>query len=551
MGFSTITTVDGEGKFRSLFDKYMDSNNLDIHDFILSIPSSLDDSITVLNKTPDSFNEYSLENRRNLISVINDFHNKAGTLTESTRKRINLLNNKDAKIIVAIHQPNLFAFGGVFKKIVLLETLAQKLEKSNTLVIPLFLIIDHDFMDDKWMHTAKLPNMRSANGILDLRYPINEYKRWKISCKTEPPTQSILNSWENQIYKWIKNDKNLSKDEIRSYTKNFEKLWDLVVESLTTSNNYAEFNSFIISKLTNNVWNYETLFTNLSNLSRVFKGGYNFLLSNSNIYSDSLEKSESFFREHGISTGVSAKSNKNSPLWLHCICGSKGSSVVKKNEKEEIFLVGKCISCKKQLSLRIGSFQNISIPEDHLDKISPRAIPILLLLARELKISGYISGTGGSLGYTIVGKKVFDDLGIKLPSMIVWPAVDKYSGFAQKEAINYLKDKNITDLDRIFKEIEGKNDKYKNLIKPLVSKRQKIYKDPNELNNLLKELFYYKQEQRNLKDLQKNILKVKNTLNLKPCLIDYIVNFGIIEVGNKWKDSLIKNNDFTKPLILD
>ena len=54
------------------------------------------------------------------------------------------------------------------------------------------------------------------------------------------------------------------------------------------SNNFSEFNSFIMSKLINNVWNYRTLFVNLSELYQTFKQGYNFLISNHETYINSL-----------------------------------------------------------------------------------------------------------------------------------------------------------------------------------------------------------------------------------------------------------------------
>ena len=72
-------------------------------------------------------------------------------------------------------------------------------------------------------------------------------------------------------------------------------------------------------------------------------------------------------------------------------------------------------SANAYLARKIYRYQSarngkVSIPENKIDMVSPRAIPILLLLSRELAISGYISGTGGSIGYTIVGKRVFDEL---------------------------------------------------------------------------------------------------------------------------------------------
>ena len=552
MGSNTVATIDGDSKLSAIFSRYLNSSDSDISRFVQSIPSKFEDAVDILNKNPlPETDEFVGSNRELLKKVVTNFHTKAGTLNEKTRNQIDSLTNKRSKIIVGIHQPNLFAFSGVFKKIVLLETLANRSIRNNDTIVPLFLIVDHDFMDDKWMHVAKLPSIRNTTGVLDLRYPINDSKRWKISSMTESPTRSLVNYWENQIYNWIKNNKDLSKSEVKSLYERFKEFWSIVEEAFLLSDNYSEFNSIIMSKIVNNFWNYKTLFVNLSDLSQVFQRGYNFLLSENERYLNSLEKSESYFREHGIYTGVSANLNKHSPLWLHCDCGSKASSKISREDNGEILLIGKCISCKKNLSLSIGKNGKISIPEDKIEMVSPRAIPILLLLSRELAISGYISGTGGSIGYTIVGKRVFDELQIKLPPMMLWAGADVFTGIAQREASRYLEENGISNMTEFFIQINQKNDELRKKIEPLILKRNEIYENKAQLQDLLSDLFYYKQEQRKVKDIIKNVQKSKNALKLRSCIIDYAVNMGIEHVEHEWSHKLVENNDLTKPVVLN
>ena len=552
MGSNTVATIDGDSKLSAIFSRYLNSSDSDISRFVQSIPSKFEDAVDILNKNPlPETDEFVGSNRELLKKVVTNFHTKAGTLNEKTRNQIDSLTNKRSKIIVGIHQPNLFAFSGVFKKIVLLETLANRSIRNNDTIVPLFLIVDHDFMDDKWMHVAKLPSIRNTTGVLDLRYPINDSKRWKISSMTESPTRSLVNYWENQIYNWIKNNKALSKSEVKSLYERFKEFWSIVEEAFLLSDNYSEFNSIIMSKIVNNFWNYKTLFVNLSDLSQVFQRGYNFLLSENERYLNSLEKSESYFREHGIYTGVSANLNKHSPLWLHCDCGSKASSKISREDNGEILLIGKCISCKKNLSLSIGKNGKISIPEDKIEMVSPRAIPILLLLSRELAISGYISGIGGSIGYTIVGKRVFDELQIKLPPMMLWAGADVFTGIAQREASRYLEENGISNMTEFFIQINQKNDELRKKIEPLILKRNEIYENKAQLQDLLSDLFYYKQEQRKVKDIIKNVQKSKNALKLRSCIIDYAVNMGIEHVEHEWSHKLVENNDLTKPVVLN
>ena len=552
MGHITTTAIDGQTRFKSIFSKYLEIGDMDIDNFIQSIPSKFDIAVKAISDIQiPNFEETVLSNRRKLRDAIYDFHQRSGTLTSKVKSQIELIENEKLKIIVAIHQPNLFAFSGVFKKIVMLETLSNNLEKPDDAPLPLFLIIDHDFMDDSWVHVAKLPSMKNSSGILDIRYPMNDVKRWKIIFKTDPPTHSLVSSWENQVYTWIKSDKSISKENRKRLYNNLEKFWQFVEESLSSSKNYSEFNSHIMAKIINIVWDYKTLFVNLSELSNAFKNGYNFLLSNNDVYLKSLERSETFFRNHGIHNGISSNSSKYSPLWLNCSCGSKGYSILNKDENGNANLKGKCISCKRDLFIKVGTKNNISIPVDKLSLVSPRAIPILLLLSRELKISSYITGTGGSLGYTIIGKRVYDDLKIKMPLLLLWASNDVYTGFAQKEALRVLQENNINDVSKFLIDANNKNHDFENKIKPLVSKRKLVYKDKDVLKNLLDDLLHYKKEQRNLKSLINNVEKSNNALTLKPCIIDYVVNFGMDSISNMWSSSLIKNNDFASPLILN
>ena len=552
MGSNTVATIDGDSKLNAIFSRYLNTSDSDISRFVPSIPSKFDEAVDILSNSPiPETDEFVGSNREILKKVTTDFHAKAGTLNKKIIKQIDSLSDERLKIIVGIHQPNLFAFSGVFKKIILLESLANHSKGKNYTIVPLFLIIDHDFMDDKWMHVAKLPSIRNATGVLDLRYPINDSKRWKISSMTDSPTRSLINYWENQIYNWIKNNKDLSKSEVKALYDRFQKFWNIVEEAFLLADNYSEFNSIIMSKIANNIWNYETLFVNLSDLSRVFQRGYNFLLSENESYLNSLEKSETYFREHGIYTGVSANLNKHSPLWLHCDCGSKASSKISRRHNGEIVLIGKCISCKKNLSLSIGTNGKVLIPENKIGMVSPRAIPILLLLSRELAISGYISGTGGSLGYTIVGKRVFDELRIRLPTMMLWAGNDVFTGIAQREASKYLEENEISNMSEFFIEINHKNDELRKKIEPLISRRNEIYGNKDQLQGLLDNLFYYKQEQRKIKDIIKNVQKSKNALKLKSCIIDYAVNIGIEHIEHEWSHRLVENNDLTKPVLLN
>ncbi len=117
--------------------------------------------------------------------------------------------------------------------------------------------------------------------------------------------------------------------------------------------------------------------------------------------------------------------------------------------------------------------------------------------------------------------------------------------------VQLLHENDIGDISEFLKNAKIKSKEYRDKINPLIDKRNQIYTDKNALSGLLNELFYYKNEQRKLKSLVKIVEKSHNALSLKPCLLDYIVNFGMDKISNKWSNTLVKNKDFSYPLKLD
>jgi hypothetical protein len=545
---------------KSLFSQYERVNNPILSDYISSIPESLSDAVKRVRKQLTVTNtENILSNRRKLAKHIAAFHGQAGTDFQAVdQNRINI-QDPSAQILVSIHQPNLFAYGGVFKKIVLLQTIKSILEKgndasdTNTRFVNLFLIVDHDFMDDVWIRVAQLPSVRHSDGILELRMPITASNRWKLVRNMEVPPVTIVEHWRKQVTSWIKNGSlslGLGKDKRLALFENLEEFWKEVEESYNRARSYADLNSFIMSRVVNKIWGYDTLFVRLSDISEVFEGGFNYLLNNFRKYSGILSESDMMFLRSGINTGVSQSTYLNAPVWLHCKCGSKAS--VKLNDIESgIFdLSGTCMSCKRPLTVRLNGSDSCCIPSSILNELSPRAIPILLLLSRDLGICCYASGTGGSMGYTMVGRLAFKELSIKMPVTVVWASEDFYSGLGQREALLSLKFKNSAEVINYAEQLRITLSNFNAKVAPLLSKRADLAKYGQDIQDVLNELAVLKQEQRNTRQLLKISDKVIKASTLKPCMIDYAVNFGLENTENMWRNNLIQNDDLAKPITM-
>ena len=554
VGNSTAREEQAPLQVKTLFSKYRGVENPTITEYISSVPNTLSEAVDLINSTwfNESFSatDYTLTNREHLSEYVRRFHTAANTLTPAVNSAIGLLSDPSSKLLVSIHQPNLFAYGGVYKKIVLLETLKGLAEskKPNSKLVNLFLIVDHDFLDDIWMRTAQLPSIRNKGGVLEIRTPVSNTKRWQMVCNTPPPHKQILESWRKQLKLWIKNaaTNNFDKSVL---LRNFEGLWTDVEGAFIRSKSYSDFNAFFQSRVVNGIWGYKTLFVRLSDISPVFDKGFEFLLSGYDKYSSAVEKAEKYFLERNISTGVSSTAYLNAPVWIHCKCGSKASAKVRE-DKVGIILRGKCMSCKSDLQINFENTKGLKLSKEVIHKVSPRAIPILLLLSKELGIGCYASGTGGSVGYTIVGSLIFKELSIKMPLTVVWPADDMYVGLGQSEALEYLQLRQRSDVIDYLRTLRAEDFAMSREIRPMLEERNLLVSEGQPIDEILSKLFKLKERQRKIHSMIKVVEKVRNSLQIKPCFLDYGINFGVKNTEANWRNNLIKNNNLMLPLHL-
>ncbi|HYT42057.1 MAG TPA: hypothetical protein VEP90_06910, partial [Methylomirabilota bacterium] len=177
-------------------------------------------------------------------------------------------------------------------------------------------------------------------------------------------------------------------------------------------------------------------------------------------------------------------------------------------------------------------------------------IPILLLLSRDLGISCYASGTGGSMGYTMVGAMVFKELSIKMPVTLVWAAIDVYHGIGQAQALELLPLSKKADIANYLDILKRRNLDYKNKIDPLIVERTRLRRAGKSMDSVLLDLDKLKKEQRKIRLLIKVAEKVKNAIETKPSIIDYAINFGVANTEALWRRNLLKNDNLAASLTM-
>src|ERR687884_1229435 len=166
-----------------LFPKAELANEPEVFDLTKSLPQTFREAEKLLYSNDSEVEDNMLQNRIRLATFIRKFHSEADTLDDNIRKQSILLNDPATKLLVSAHQPNLFAYGGIFKKVVLLETLKTTIENyKQGKIINLFVVVDHAFIDEIWMRRAQLPSFHHSSGLMQLRFSVNPSKKWQMVC---------------------------------------------------------------------------------------------------------------------------------------------------------------------------------------------------------------------------------------------------------------------------------------------------------------------------------------------------------------------------------
>jgi hypothetical protein len=523
-------------------------NFVEIVEFANSLPQTFEEAMKLLCSNHIYVKDDVLPNRIRLASLSRKFHSEADTLTNTIENQWALLNDPATKLFVSTHQPNLFAYSAIFKKVVLLETLKTTIEKHKEWgIVNLFVIIDHDFINKIWMRRAQLPSFHDSSGLLQLRFSVDDSKMWDMVSNVPRPPETILYNWRREIISWIKKSSS-SPSHRAKMVDNLNSFWEIVESAYSKARSYSDFNAFLMSKIINSIWGYNTLFVRLSEISKVFQNGFQFLISNLTTYTDALRRTEQMLLSRGESTGVSSTSYEKAPMWLHCNCGSKAPLTVSRQEK--FVFTSSCISCKKELTLDFAADgSNRPDLSKVISFISPRAIAIPLLLSLDLQISCYCSGKGG-LGYLTDANAISNHLGIAWPLTLVWGSKDDYIGIAQNQALNAIHMK-IPEAKSRLQELHSRNDEYETKIRKLVNKRTELAKANSSLSSILEDLFQLKQEQRRIRREIVILEKATKILNLSPCILDYAVNFGMVYTEKQWRRHLLENGNLTATVSFD
>ena len=528
--------------------------------FIQDFTELADSCVSFYKHTRDKTSLERVRGRRSdLAGFAEIFHKDCGTLTASVQERIADLKDGRGVILMTAHQPNFFAYSGVLRKATLNFVLAKRLEKLlGVPVVSFFGIADQDFTDDRWVRSCQLPAVQRSGGILSLDMKLPE--RLMLN-RVRKPSRNVLQKWNAEIERWLDDAissvkrlrKALDLPEVCSPAcaatlhENFASFWNLVEGCHERAEQFSDFNAFLMSKIVNEVWGYDTVFARFSECQQAFVDEFRFLLSRFTDYSRLLREATQIPREAGVEGGVSEHEPLLAPFWYHCDCGSKVKLRLIARDGS-LLGEGRCMNCEEHHALAFGATNDPDISAI-ASRISARAIPMCLVFFNGLVPSCYVGGVGG-IRYLMEAEHVAKALGVPFPPVTVWRPHDRYLGAGQMEARLELKricsDLGAPDLaaakEMLRSRIAEIHERLDTLEASKKSAVERLKEHPND-EALKEEVTSISMSQTRIKRSSnlsvishelKILENISTVLDLIPSIIDYTVNIGLKETSEQW-----------------
>jgi len=506
--------------------------------------------------------------RRALTKWIRKFHQDCGTLTPEVEQALGNLEDPHCLLLMTAHQPNLFAYSGVFRKATLNHVLSENLSKRLDVPVACFFgIADQDFTDDRWVKSAILPDVERRNGVLELRANLPKHLMLN---KAKKPSEHLLGAWRKQIETWYDQKYDSASRSCKALqldftaaravlAKNFEAFWEIVETAHSRAKNFADFNAFVISQIVNGIWGYPTIFARFSECQQIFESQFCFLLSHFQEYSQNLKGVAS---SPNLGNGVFADEYKTLPFWYHCECGSK-ARLEAKLEGDSFVGAGICLRCRKEYLLDFSSKVQPKM-QCALPSISARSLSMPLVFFDGLKVGAYVGGVGGR-EYLRQAKYIAEKLGMVFPPIVVWRPHDIYIGISQLDALLSFRLLSGTfDLSKITSVISDLKVKLRVIeasLQQLDARKEKLAETvETDRKEVILETMEIAAEQNKIRSktgftvfirelkLLENMLEVAR---LYPSIIDYAVNIGISAVSEQWLAFLRGNQSLLSDVTME
>ncbi|MDD1775869.1 MAG: hypothetical protein LUP94_00780 [Candidatus Methanomethylicus sp.] len=519
-----------------------------------------DACITFYSKRSGRAEPEGLRRRRAaLAKCAEGFHYECGTSSPILKDKLRMLQEEDCIVLMTAHQPNLFPYSGVLRKTTLIFALSKKLEERlGVPIVSLYGIADQDFTDDRWVRSLQLPACTRKDGVVEIKVDLPGRK---MLHRVPKPPQAIMEKAKSETKRWLDEISSSVGNLLREMSipfrpgselaSNMNAFMSMAEECYSRAESYSDFNSYLTSKVVNELWGYDTVFTRFSDCQHIFAGETAFFIENFEAYSGYLREAIARSESKGLGGGVSCLEPESAPFWRNCECGGKARLSLTR-EPDLLVFSGNCISCGHQYRLDIEKSKPM-LPENVLPFIFPRSIPMILTFFKGFLPSCYVGGVGG-MTYLQEVQHIAKSMDIPLPPIAIWRPRDRYLGVGQLEALlqlermqsflgstdyasaKILMEQRIAEIRRRTEELqESKRAVYRQLEKnpgdaTLKQQLMKLNSDQAAHNR--------SSDYHGLSRDMVILGNIPNTLYLAPSIIDYAVNIGIKETSEKWLQHL-------------
>jgi hypothetical protein len=502
---------------------------------------------------------YILRQRKEIGSFARKFSAKALALTKSDNavlsrieSKINSLSQKDPDDIILLmsaHQPNLFPYSGVTRKIALMVALREEIKeitRASKEVVCFYGIADHDFIHNKWIRSAELPAPMRKEGTLRYSVKIPQKDVMLPANKISKPSIETIDSWKSQTRNWLHENATMAQKYVRLHylsptsnsmdlesivRGNEEDFWRLVYAAYSVSETLGEFNSILLYLIAVEIFEEPILFANFSDCFTIFGDEYSWMLDNAKLFSEIITSSEAKLKSSGIDSGLAEDIGEVFPVWLKCSCGSKYRLA---EQSKAIF--GKCQRCGSEISYSIQELKELTQKDPEL--FEPRSITMPIAFAKSTDMSCYIGGIGG-LGYLLHTREISDQFQSPLPPTPFWYVDDIY--ISLELLCSALQVKRLAKLYSVAlpKQIgmdSGKIDNAASIIISVIeSEMSKGALPRNPETQRDKQLLY----------------NIKTSVKSKGCMLDYAINIGLKSNFEQWIQFLRNDGRMQVPVKLE
>ena len=450
--------------------------------------------------------------------------------------KIDLLQNGSPESVIVLmtaHQPNLFAYSGVLRKIVLISVLQRLIsEETGKHVLLFYGIADHDFAHNKWVRSAELGAPLRKEGLLRYSVKISQKDAMLPSNKIPKPPLETFRFWKDQTLSWLNENVVMAKKYIKtnqletlldpevSSKDQFEGFWTDVERIYGSSHNLADFSSKLLTFVASEYWKQEVIFANFSECFKVFGKEYSWMFNSVNDFSNIIQRNENTLKLEGVDSGLAQDVSEIFPLWLKCACGSKYRLTLDSSK-----VSGRCVRCGSEISYTQAEMKEMV--SDRPDLFEPRSIAMPIAFSRSFDMSCYVGGIGG-LGYLIHTREISDHFSSPLCPTPFWYIDDNFVSIEMLSAAQQIK-----RLEAVY--IKSKD-------QPLLE--GELLRDRSERLFLLLEenLNQGKIAKGPVIERDKQLLRnIMTSLDTKGCMIDYSLNIGLTSLSEQWSEFLVKD----------